>query len=62
MFGFISKRKLLQILKELDKNNDTARAGGLKEFYFRSGVANAINYICYKFKFNYYAQGDNGDD
>lgn len=55
MFGLISKRKLLKILEELNKNNDTVKANGVNDFYFRCGVANAVNYICHKFKFNYYA-------
>ena len=62
MFGLISKKKLLKIIEELDKNNDTAKASGVNDFYFRCGVANAVNYICHKFKFNYYAQVDVGND
>ena len=62
MFGLITKKKLLKILKELDKNNDTAKANGVDDFYFRCGVPNAVNYICHKFKFNYYAQGDVDND
>ena len=59
MFGLITKKKLLKILKELDKNNDTAKANGVDDFYFRCGVANAVNYICHKFKLDYYSQWDN---
>ena len=55
MFGLITKKKLLEILKELDKNNDTSKADGVKDYYFRCGVANAINYICYKLKLDYHA-------
>ena len=62
MFGLITKKKLLKILKELDKNNDTAKANGVDDFYFRCGVANAVNYICYKFKLDYYSREDNSSD
>lgn len=62
MFGLITKKKLLEILKELDKNNYTAKADGVNDFYFRCGVANAVNYICHKFKLDYYAQGDNRNE
>lgn len=62
MFGLISKKKLVEILKELNKNNDTAKANGVNDFYFRCGVANAVNYICHKFKFDYYAQEDIDND
>ena len=52
MFGFVSKKKLENALKFVMENNDTAKASGdtvderLKDFYYRSGNANAINYIC----------------
>lgn len=53
MFGLITKKKLLNILEELRKSNDTEKAGGVKEFYFRCGVANAVNYICHKLKLDF---------
>ncbi len=54
MFGLISKKKLLKIIEELGKNNDTAKANGVNDFYFRCGVANAVNYICSKLKLDYF--------
>lgn len=51
MFGFVSKKKLLEILEFLYKNNDTEKPIGetgearINSFYFRCGVANACNAI-----------------
>ena len=54
MFGLISKKKLQEILEFLYKNNDTEKPTGgtgeeiVRDFYFRCGVANAVDYIGYK--------------
>lgn len=55
MFELITKKKLLKILEELSESNGTDKADGVKDFYFRCGVANAINYICHKLKLDYHA-------
>ena len=57
MFGFVSKKKLLEILRELAKNNDGIGEayGQQHNFYYYCGVANAINYVCHKLKLDYHA-------
>lgn len=50
MFGLITKKRLLQILKKLADNNDSENATSLMDFYWRSGNENAINYICSQLK------------
>lgn len=54
MFGFVSKKKLKNALEFLVENNDTSKASGdtadarEKDFYYRAGNANAVNYISHK--------------
>lgn len=59
MLGFISKKKLLKTLEELGSLADLSEANameitGLDDLSFRCGVANAVNYICFKFKLDYF--------
>ena len=59
MLGFISKKKLLKTLEELGRFADLSEANdlplpGLDDLSFRCGVANAVNYICFKFKLDYF--------
>lgn len=46
MFGLITKKKLLGILGNLSDSQDESKATDVKDFYWRCGNANAINYIC----------------
>lgn len=48
MFRLISKRKIIGIIESLNDSQDTGLATEKNDFYWRSGNANAINYICYK--------------
>lgn len=48
MFGVITKKKLLSILLDLENSCDESKANDIKDFYWRCGNANAVNYICYK--------------
>ena len=59
MFGLISKKKLLKTLEELGSLADLSETNdlplpGLDDLSFRCGVANAANYICFKFKLDYF--------
>lgn len=59
MFGLISKKKLLKTLEELGElanSNETIGLAitGLDDLSFRCGVANAVNYICFKLKLDYF--------
>lgn len=59
MFGLISKKKLLKTLEELgelatpNEANDL-QISGLDDLSFSCGIANAVNYICWKFKLDYF--------
>lgn len=48
MFGLITKKKLLSILSNLNDSQDESKAIDVKDFHWRCGNANAINYICRK--------------
>ena len=48
MFGYISKKKLIKEAVDIYLKNDTGNANGKEDFYYRSGNANALNYLCYK--------------
>lgn len=59
MLGLISKKKLLKTLEELGRlaNPNEANAlqiSGLDDMSFSCGIANAVNYICWKFKLDYF--------
>lgn len=45
-FGYISEKLLTEIVVELYDKNDTSNATDEKDFYYRSGNANAVGYIC----------------
>lgn len=44
--GYISEKNLIDVAVETYEKNDTARTDSEKDFYYRSGNANAIGYIC----------------
>ena len=59
MFGLISKKKLLKILAELGRLADPNETNdmsipGIDGISFSCGVANAVNYICWKLKLDYF--------
>ena len=45
-FGYISEKVLTEVAVETYNKNDTDDAKDEKDFYYRSGNANAIGYIC----------------
>ena len=45
-FGYISEKVLTEVAVEAYNKNDTGNAKDEKDFYYRSGNANAIGYIC----------------
>lgn len=51
MFGLITKKKLIAILKDLSWSQDERKARDVKDLYWRCGNANAINYICHQLGF-----------
>lgn len=51
MFGLISKKKLIGILKDLSWSQDERKARDVNDLYWRWGNANAINYICHQLGF-----------
>ncbi len=55
MFGLVTKKQLLQVLKKLADNNDSENATNLLDFYWRCGNENAINYICSQLKIDFNA-------
>lgn len=59
MFGLISKKKLLKTLEELGRLADPNEINdvpmpGVDGISFSCGIANAVNYICWKFKLDYF--------
>lgn len=58
MFGLISKKKIAKIALEIYLRNDADKSsfepGELceKDFYFRCGNANALNYLCHRIGIN----------
>ena len=44
--GYISEKNLIDISVETWDKEDTSKAVNVKDFYYRSGNANAIGYIC----------------
>ena len=45
-FGYISEKAFTEVAVEIYNKNDTDNAKDEKDFYYRSGNANAIGYIC----------------
>ena len=44
--GYISEKNLVTVAFEVYDKNCTEKATDVKDFYFRSGNANAVGYIC----------------
>lgn len=51
MFGLITKKKLIGIMKDLSWSQDERKARDVNDLYWRWGNANAINYICHQLGF-----------
>ncbi len=49
MFGFISKKKLIEAAVDAFLRAETSKETSQSEFNYRIGGKNAIYYICYKF-------------
>ena len=47
--GYISEKNLVTVALEVYDKNCTEKATDVKDFYFRSGNANAVGYICGRF-------------
>jgi len=47
--GYISEKNLVTVALEVYDKNCTEKATDEKDFYFRSGNANAVGYICGRF-------------
>ena len=68
MFGFISKKKLAKELKYLTGNNPCNKSTGesgedrIRDFYWRCGNANAVNYLRHKFGVKLKKEEPNGVD
>lgn len=58
MFGLISKKKIAKIALEIYLSNDADKSSfepgdqREKDFYFRCGNANALNYLCHRIGIN----------
>ncbi len=50
--GYISEKNLTDVAMEVYERNDTSKASDEKDFYFRSGNANAVGYILGRFGFD----------
>jgi len=48
-FGFISERELVNVAVEVYERNETSNASDIKDFYYKSGNANAVGYILSRF-------------
>ena len=48
-FGFISEKELVNVAVEIYKRNETSNADDAKDFYYKSGNANAVGYILSRF-------------
>jgi hypothetical protein len=49
MFGFISKKKLIEVAVDTYLKNDTSNDMDINVFRFRCGVANGLGYLCSRF-------------
>lgn len=58
MFGLISKKRIARIALEIYMENDTAKScfekgdARVKDFYYHSGNANALNALCHRIGIN----------
>ena len=48
-FGFISEKELVNVAIEVYESSETSNAYDAKDFYYRSGNANAVGYILGRF-------------
>lgn len=48
-FGFISEKELVNVAVEVYESNETSNASDVKDFYYKSGNANAVGYIMGRF-------------
>ena len=48
-FGFISEKELVNVAIEVYERNETSNADDVKDFYYKSGNANAVGYILGRF-------------
>ena len=48
-FGFISEKELVNVAVEVYERNETSNAYDAKDFYYKSGNANAVGYILSRF-------------
>ena len=48
-FGFISEKELVNVAIEVYEKNATENASDAKDFYYKSGNANAVGYILSRF-------------
>ena len=48
-FGFISEKELVNDAVEVYERNETSNAYDAKDFYYKSGNANAVGYILSRF-------------
>ena len=48
-FGFISEKELVNVAVEVYERNETSNASDIKDFYYKSGNANAVGYIMGRF-------------
>ena len=48
-FGFISERELVNVAIQAYERNETSNASDIKDFYYKSGNANAVGYILSRF-------------
>lgn len=65
MFGFISKKKLIEEAVRAYELEETSKANNPDNFMFRCGNANALNYLCSRLGINLTAiirnrRSDNG--
>ena len=44
--GYISKKNLINIALEIYEKEETCKSKNEKDFYYKSGNANATGYIC----------------
>lgn len=52
MFGLISKKKLIKEAVRTYKLEDVSKAHSPDDFMYRSGNANALNYLCKRLGIN----------
>ena len=48
MFGYISKKKLINVVVDIYLKYDTDNAECKEDSFYRAGNVNALKYLCYK--------------